>query len=200
MKFTGSVNERIVPLFNGEPTVIRLINGQDVIAVVYQVQDSDHATAQDSRTAIPHFSLVLERPLLIERTTVSSLVAQTKSPPSFNPAESSEDSPPLVYVVLMEWMRDTKTILYPISASHVISFGAPSDAMTGYYWSDVEQVYTPSSQTHTSSTESSASPSRKALSPPSEESLLPDGSTREEVINSYLDFFLHNFKPNGKPH
>lgn len=168
-------HEQFRPLFNQRPVVIRFQNFQDVIAVVWKPITDNAVDA-----------VWLERPLRLERVPVST---------TMTPDE------PMDHVELSLWMPETYATYFPIRMAHILCMAPPLESLAAFYEKSVKECYGSSSETPNQLSEPTpSSEGHPSPTPKPKTRVLPDGSTAEEVIASYLDFFLHNFTPTGKPH
>jgi hypothetical protein len=83
------------PLFDGVPVMLRLVTGQDLIAVVYEPDDSDE---EDDR-------LILQRPVL---ATVRAIVA------------TGDSDTETVRVAMEPWMPLSASEMFPLYTDHVM--------------------------------------------------------------------------------
>jgi len=98
-----------------------------------------------------------------------------------------------VRVRFERWVLLSDADFYPIYMEHMLTMAPLTPSMAESYTQWAKNLYQLTAnikepETPQQSTESSTMPA-----------VLPDGSTPEEVVQTYLDFFLHNFKPKGKP-
>lgn len=154
------------PIFDGIPVLVRLINGDDVICVLYQ-----HRNEDDSR-------MFMERPL---RLVMDELQAEPAQDPA---AKKSKVLYSKVRTRFDRWMPMTVATMFPIYGDHMLSIAPIADQYIHPYMEWANQLY-----------EYVAEPSYDAQ-PTTEQQ---QRAAEEDLKQSYIDFFLHNFNPKGKP-
>jgi len=125
--------------------------------------------------------LMLEQPIAIEYEPIED------STPS-----SAQIHGDRVRVRFERWILLSDADFYPIYLEQILTMAPLSPTMAESYTQWAKKLYQLTANLKDPET---PTPTESAMRP----SVLPDGSTPEEVVETYLDFFLHNFKPKGKP-
>lgn len=165
--------DKLEPVFNGMPVIVRLTTGDDILCVLYQSQD-----VSDTR-------MIMERPLRV----IFEEVARP-APQDTTPHTDTKTIYTRIRTRFDRWMSLTDVALFPIFSDHVISIAPLSEQYVNAYIDWADQLYAPLSDTP-STPESSLT---DMLSSSNTTSAVSD-----EAKHAYLDFILHNFTPKGKP-
>lgn len=169
----NDILDKLEPVFNGMPVIVRLTTGEDILCILYQSQD-----ISDGR-------MVMERPLRVISEEV---------PPSSSDNRSTSYTKGLytrIRARFDRWMVLTDVPLFPVFSEHVISIAPLSDHYVNTYIEWADQLYAPLVDARTSPQDSTFPPT------------IPTSNTEvvvsDEAKRAYLDFILQNFTPKGKP-
>lgn len=107
---------RLLPLFDGAPVLLRLVTGQDLIAIVFQTDDDE----DDGR-------LILQRPVV---ATVRAIL----------PA-AGDSKTETVRMALEPWMPLSASAMFPIYSEHVLCVAPVVEAAETEYESVAQAFY-----------------------------------------------------------
>ena len=109
---------RLIPLFDGSPVLLRLVSGQDLIAVVFQADTEDDDDVG---------RFILQRPVV---ATVRAII------PSVGDAKTET-----LRMALEPWMPLSSSAMFPIYSEHVLCVAPIVEAAETEYESVADAFY-----------------------------------------------------------